>query len=261
MRSSSRMFPALAAAALGASLAFAAPLAFAKVLEDVVARVNGKPLLLSEYKKNVRTVMENYQHSLPQIMHDEEALKEVRKKVLDQMIDDELLAQDAEKAGLKIHERELDKGIEEVQERNFRVDDATGKRRTDGETKAALARELEKEGLSDDQFRERIRRQILMRKVVEEKVRPLVKEPDEKRVREAFDKLKAVASGSTDVVKGMTEDVAQAYLAFGLRLHDMSSERVRVSHLLVKVPAAGAAPSMVERNQALKRAQELRKKI
>jgi len=261
MRSSSRLFSAFLAAALPACLALAAADAGAKVLEDVVARVNGKPLLLSEYKKNVRTVMDNYQRSLPQLMRDDEALREIRKKVLDQMVDDEMLAQEGDKLGLKIYQRELEKGLEEVQERSFRLDEATGKRRTDSEMKAALAGELEREGLSGEQFRERIRRQILMRKVVEEKVRPMVKEPDEKRVREAFEKFKAVASGSTDVVKGMPEETGQAYLAFGLRMRDMSSERVRVSHLLVKIQSAGAAPTLVERNQALKRAEGLKKKI
>ncbi|HAH08084.1 MAG TPA: hypothetical protein DCM05_16430 [Elusimicrobia bacterium] len=246
---------------LAAAAAFLALSAGAKVLEDVVARVNGKPLLLSEYNKNVRSVLDNYQRSMPQLLREEEVQKEIRKKVLDQMIDDELLAQDGEKSAIKITERELTRGIEEIQERSFRVDEMTGKRRSDFEVKKSLADELEREGLSEEQFRERIRRQILMRKVVEEKVRPLVKEPDEKKVQAAFDKLKTVASGSTDVVKGMSEDVAQAYIAFGTRLRDLTSERVRVSHILVKVSAAGAAPSMMERNQALKRAEALKKKI
>jgi parvulin-like peptidyl-prolyl isomerase len=256
MPSSNRLFLIVAAAA-----ALAASSAGAKVLEDVVARVNGKPLLLSEYKKNVRSVMENYQRSMPHILQDEEVQKEIRKKVLDQMVDDELLAQEGEKLGIKIHERELTKGVEEIQERSFRVDDLTGKRRSDYEVKAALVSELEKEGLGEEQFRERIRRQIIMRKVVDEKVRPMVKEPDEKKLQAAFDKLKTIASGSTDVVKGMQEDAAQAYIAFGTRMRDLSSERVRVSHVLIKFAAAGPAPSMVERNQALKRAEALKKKI
>ncbi|MFA6091314.1 MAG: peptidylprolyl isomerase [Elusimicrobiota bacterium] len=229
----------------------------AKVLEDVVARVNGKPLLLTEYKKNVRSVMENYQRSMPQLLRDDEAVKELRGKVLEQMVDDELLAQEGDKLGVKIFQRELEKGVEEIQERNFRTDEETGKKRSDSEMRAALAAELEKEGLNQDQFQERIKRQLLMRKVIEEKVRPLVKEPDEKTLQAAFEKLKAVAS-STQAVKGMPEETAQAYLSFGMRLHDSVSERVRVSHLLVKF-SPGA--SMVERNQALKRAESLRRKI
>ena len=190
---------------LAAAAAFLALSAGAKVLEDVVARVNGKPLLLSEYNKNVRSVLDNYQRSMPQLLREEEVQKEIRKKVLDQMIDDELLAQDGEKSAIKITERELTRGIEEIQERSFRVDEMTGKRRSDFEVKKSLADELEREGLSEEQFRERIRRQILMRKVVEEKVRPLVKEPDEKKVQAAFDKLQALRPS-----EGLKEELGAA---------------------------------------------------
>ena len=241
-----------------AALLLAAVPASAKVLEDVVARVNGKPLLLSEYRKNLRSVLDNYQRTMPGLLRDEEALKEIRAKILDQMVDDELLAQEGEKLGMKVHDREVDKGVEEVQERNFRVDELTGKKRTDSETKAALSSELGKEGLTAEAFRERIRRQVLIRRVIEEKVRPMVKEPDEKRLQSAFDKLKAVATGSTEAVKGLSEEAAQAYLAFGFRLRDGTSERVRVSHLLVKT-ASGA--SIVERNAALKRTEDIKKRI
>ena len=241
-----------------ALLLLAAGPARAKVLEDVVARVNGKPLLLSEYRKNLRSVLDNYQRTMPGLLRDEEALKEIRAKILDQMVDDELLAQEGEKLGMKVHDREVDKGVEEVQERNFRVDELTGKKRTDSETKAALSSELGKEGLTTEAFRERIRRQVLIRRVIEEKVRPMIKEPDEKRLQTAFDKLKAVATGSTEAVKGLSEETAQAYLAFGFRLRDGTSERVRVSHLLIKT-ASGA--SIVERNAALKRAEELKKRV
>jgi parvulin-like peptidyl-prolyl isomerase len=235
----------------------AAPLS-AAVLEDVVARVNGKPLLLSEYRKNVKSVTESWMRGMPQLLREDEAVKEMRQKVLDQMVDDELLAQEGEKLGLKVYARELEKGIEEIQERNFRLDEATGKKRSDGEMKGALLEELKKEGLNEEQFQDRIRRQLLMRKVIEEKVRPTVKEPDDKALQAAYDKLKLVASGSTDVVKGMPEETGQAYLAFGMRMRDAVAERVRVSHLLVKT-APGAA--LVERNQALKRTEALRKKL
>jgi parvulin-like peptidyl-prolyl isomerase len=238
-------------------LALALP-ASSEMLEDVVARVNGKPILLSEYRKNVRAVIDNYQRSMPQALRDEEMVKEIHKKVLDQMIDDELLIQEGERMGLKVHSRELEKGIDEVQERSFREDERTGQKRSDAQMRAALLEELRKEGLGEEQFRERIRRQIIQRKVEEERVRPNLKEPDEKRLRAAFERFKAVASGSTDVVKGMSEEEGQATIAFGMRLKDGVSERVRVAHILVKTgPGAG----MVARSQALARAQEIKKKL
>lgn len=252
MSSSNKALAAALAAALGAASASAA------VLEDVVARVNGKPLLLSEYQKNLRSVLDNYQKAMPEALKDEEALKEIRNKVLDQMIDDEILAQEAEKKGLKVHPREVEKGILEVQERSFRQDPETGERRDDKAVEAELKKELEGEGLTWDQFSERIKRQLMIRKAVESEVAAKLKDADEKRVKTAFETFKTVVNGSTEPLKGMPDHEASAWGGFAMRLRDTHSERVRVSHILVKA-APGAA--MTDKAKALEKAKALKKKL
>ncbi|TBR21074.1 hypothetical protein EPO15_11190 [bacterium] len=252
MSSSNRIL----AAAL--ALGLCAPAASAAVLEDVVARVNGKPLLLSEYQKNLRSVLDNYQKSMPEVMRDTEAVKELQTKVLDQMVDDEILAQEAEKKGIKVHQREVEKGILEVQERSFRQDGETGERRDDKSVEAALRKELAGEGLTWEQFSDRIRRQLLIRKAVEAEVAAKLKDADEKRVKEAFERFKTVVNGSTDVLKALPEAEASAWGGFAMRLKDTHSERVRVSHVLVK--AAPDAP-MTEKAKALEKAKGLKKKL
>ncbi|MFH1726367.1 MAG: peptidylprolyl isomerase [Elusimicrobiota bacterium] len=233
-------------------------LASAKVFEDVVAKVNGKPLLLSEYRKNLRSVLDNYQRNMPDLLRDEATVVEIRQKVLEQMIDDEVLAQEAEASAVKMHDRELEKGVQEVRERSFRMDEATGERRSDDEMEKALRAELEKEGLSEDQFRDRIRRQLKIRKVVEQKVAANLKEPDEEAIKAAYDKFKFIVKGDTDVVKGLPEEEAQAYTAFGFRLRDNHSERVRLSHILVKT--SGVA-SMVAKNKSLQEVKRIKKRL
>ena len=252
MSSSDRFFAAALAAALAAG-----PLS-AAVLEDVVARVNGKPLLLSEYQKNLRSVLDNYQKAMPEVMKDTEAVQELRTKVLDQMIDDEILAQEAEKRGIKVHQRDVEKGILEVQERSFRQDPETGERRDDKAIEAALRKELQGEGLTWEQFSERIKRQLLIRRAVEAEVAAKLKDADEKRVKAAFETLKTVVNGSTEPLKAMPEVEASAWGGFAMRLKDTHSERVRVSHLLVKL-AAGSP--MTDKAKALEKAKALKKKL
>jgi len=241
---------------LAAGLVFLAAAAGAAVLEDVVARVNGKPLLLSEYRKNLRSVMENYQRSMPELLRDADIVREMRKKVLDQMVDDELLAQKAEAVGVKVHGREVEKGISEVQSRSFAVDE-NGRRRTEGQQETALKSELKKEGLTWDQFRDRIKRQLMIRKVVESEVQSKLQEPTRKETEAAYDKLRFIVKGDTDVIQGLEPELGQAYLAFGERLRAETSERVRVSHILVKV----SDPGLVVKNQALKKAKEIKSRL
>lgn len=250
MRSSNSLF-------LAGMLALAVP-AGAAVLEDVVARVNGKPLLLSEYRKNLRSVLDNYQKSMPELGKEPAAVKELREKVLDQMVDDELLAQEAEKRGLKVSPREVERGIAEVQERSFRTDPETGERRDDKAIEAALRLELDGEGMTWDQFSERIRRQTLIRKAVEAELQPRMKEADDKRVKTAFETFKTIVAGSTQSLQGLPDGESSAWGAFAMRLRDTHSERVRVSHVLVKV-TVGAA--MTDKTKALEKAKGLKKKL
>jgi len=229
----------------------------AKVLEDVVAKVNGKPLLLSEFKKNLLSVIDNYRRNLPQIVNDPETVDQIRSKVLEQMIDDELLAQKADELKVKIRDRELDKGILEVKERSFRATE-TGERRSDKEVDEAFQAELDGEGLTLAQFNERIRRQLAIRKVVEQEVQGKLKPPTDAAAGEAYERLKFIIDNDTSVLKGMDPITAQAYLEFGLRLKQNFAERVRVSHILFKLPPAA---SMVVKNKALAEAKEVKGKL
>ncbi|MDE2291791.1 MAG: peptidylprolyl isomerase, partial [Elusimicrobia bacterium] len=255
MRSSSKV---LISGVLAAATGLLPALGAAAVLEDVVARVNGKPLLLSEYKKNLRSVLDNYTKAMPDLTRDDSAMKDLRKKVLDQMVDDEVLAQAAEKEGLKVHDREVEKGIQEVEERSFRTDSDTGERRSDKDMDAALKKELDGEGLTWEQFQDRIRRQLMIRKAVETALQPKLKEADDARLKAAFERLKTVVNGSTETLKGMPDDEATAWGAFAMRLKDATSERVRVSHILVKVDQGA---SMTDKAKALEKAKELKKKL
>jgi len=239
-------------------VAAAAVSAQAKVLEDVVARVNGTPLMLTEYRKNLRGMLDNVRLNLPDILKDDAKVKEIREKILEQMIDDELMAQEAEKMKITVHTRELEKGIQEVQDKGFSLDPKTGRRLPDKEKKEALLEAIKGEGLSEGKFRERIRRQLQIRKLIELKVNSLLKEPDDAVAEKSFEVFKSIAKGSTDVVKGMSLEKGNAYLMFGTRVKNAHMERVQVSHILVKL-APGS--SIVARNEALKKVRGLRKKI
>ncbi|MBI5202776.1 MAG: peptidylprolyl isomerase [Elusimicrobia bacterium] len=238
------------------ALLAAAP-AKAALVEDTVATVNGQPILKTEYQKNLDSVIEQYKRTAPQLLGDKDAMTQIRKKVLDQMIDDKLFENEAERRKLKIHEREVDAGINEVREKNFRHD-PEGKTLSDEEVDKVLNEELKKEGVTPSAFRERIRKQMMIRRVIEEAVRPKVKPPEEAEVKKAFDTIKFIIKGDTGAVSGMADRDAQAYMGLGQRVKDLSGERVRVSHILIKTAPKA---SMVEKNAALTKIQELKKAL
>ncbi|MFA6003979.1 MAG: peptidylprolyl isomerase, partial [Elusimicrobiota bacterium] len=137
--------------------------------------------------------------------------------------------------------------------------DEEGKPVSEAEAEAAFAKKLRAMGLNLGQFRERLSRQIMARKVVDEAVKARIKPPEEKAVREYFDRLKAfMVRGSTEPPKDLPEEEGQAFLEIAGQMRAMTSERVRVSRILIRFSPA-ASPR--EKQRALKAAQEARAKV
>jgi len=233
----------------------AAPVRAAQV-EDTVATVNGKAIMLSEFKKEFGNVVDQYKHNAPALLEDADKVSRIKTQVLDDMVDKALLQQEAEKKKVKVFSRELEAGVKEVKER-FRTDDE-GKKLTDEELDAMFLGELKKQGLSYSQFEERIKRDLSIRKFVNETLRPTLKAPELKDVQEFFDKVKFVVEGDSTPLKGMGEQEAGEMVTLARQLHELLSARVHARHILIRV-ARDAKPS--ERAEALKKIQGLKKQI
>lgn len=110
------------------------------VIDGVIAVVNDDVITLSEFEKRLP-------HQNVKITPQQE------KTILDQMIEQKLLEQEADKAGIKVSESEVDQGIQNVMGK-FNL--------TDEQMKDVLA----KENLTPEQFRDQWRLQILSQKLI-----------------------------------------------------------------------------------------------
>ncbi|MBI5211657.1 MAG: peptidylprolyl isomerase [Elusimicrobia bacterium] len=251
MNSSGRI---LLSAVIVGSLAQAAG---AKLMEDAVATVNGQPVLLSEYQKELKNTLEMWERNQPGAVVQPERLKELREKILEQLIDHEVMFQEGGKLKLKVRERDIEQGIEEVKTRFTR--DEAGKTVPEAEADENFKKQLKAEGVSFTQFRERISRQVMIRKVIESEVRQKVTPPDEKEIKEYFEKAKAyIVSGSSLPPKGMEEEAGLIFMEVARDIRLMSSERVRVSRILVRF-SPGASPG--EKKRARQAAMDLKKRL
>lgn len=253
MRNSSKALAVLAA--LLAPAAFGA--GASRPLEDTVAVVNGTPILLSEYQKEAATAMDFWSRSQPGSMDDPANVRKLRESTLEQLIDRELLCQEGGKMKLKVREREIDNAVEEIKAR-FRKDE-NGRDLDAAAAEEGFKKQLKAEGLDFGAFRERLSRQILARKVIEEAVKSKVAPPTEAEAKEYFSKVQSyLAQKSTDAPKGMSEDDFMALREVSSQVKALSSERARVQRILIRLsPGASEA----EKRRALRTAQEIKKKI
>ena len=163
---------ALSAVAASAALAFTGTTAHATIVERVVAVIGERPLLWTEllHRASGTRVQIRMQTHDPNVVSVQE--QEMYKELLDKMIDDRLEEQQADKAHITVAPEEIDRGI---------VNIAAQAQQQQGRavTPADVMGEVRRRGLSEQDFRDEIRRQILEGKLIELRVRPRVRTTDQ----------------------------------------------------------------------------------
>lgn len=201
------------------------------VVSKTIARVNDDIILQSEYDEAVNPVVEQikrtYGEMMPQDKMDQK-IAEIRKELLDQMIDQKLLLQEARKRGITVRKREIKKGIKAVKDRFKKKD---GKTVTMAKAEAGFNAELKKQKLTMSQFRDKIREDIMVNKMIDDEVVSRVKNPTEEELKKYYEKNR--------------EKIDEP-------------EKVAVRHILIRFEENA---SKKEKSQALNKIKEVQKKL
>lgn len=136
----------------------------AEVIDRVVTVVNGQVISLSELKEREEPIARQVSETFSGPERDRR-LAELKKKVMDSLIEDLLLEQEAERLGMKVSDRDIDDAIDEVKKQNS-LDDA------------GLKAALKQEGLTYEGYRLQIKKQIEKSRVIGQQVRSKVSVTD-----------------------------------------------------------------------------------
>ena len=155
-------------------LLFAATSAQAEIVERIAAVVNDKVILLSEVNEalaNTKAMLSAINDPGARMQKE----RELRQRVMNTLIEDLLIEQQMEELNLKISEREVDQSIKMVMERNNIPDLDT------------LKEALKSQGLSWEDYRKAVTKQMQKSQFINAKVGYKVKISDEE-VRQAYEK-------------------------------------------------------------------------
>lgn len=184
-------------------------------LDRVVAVINDEIVLASELDRRMlqQTVTKN--------------AAEPRKAMLWAMIDERLLAQRARAASITTSDAEIDAALEEIRRRNQLTQDQ-------------LLAELRKQGYSLDDYRESVRRQLEIFRIINLELRPRINITD-KDVKDLYDKR--VAAG--DLPAGKLDESKERLRAelYGQQI-DLARDRWLVqlratAFIDIRLPAEG----------------------
>jgi peptidyl-prolyl cis-trans isomerase SurA len=130
----------------------------AEVVDRIVAVVNDDIITLTELNRLVKPYAERIRTLGYSADKEHKMLFKVRENVLNQLIDLKLKDQEIKRFGIKISEKDIDQTIERIKETNFYTDED-------------LRVGLSKDGLTMEEYRERIKEQILRARLVNIKVK------------------------------------------------------------------------------------------
>ncbi len=129
-----------------------------QVVDRVVAVVNNDIILLSDLEGKLGPFEEKIRSAGYAEEKEREMLFKARSELLDGLIDQKLTDQEVKKYGIEIGERQIDRTIERVKEANFYTDEE-------------LREGLKAQGMTLEEYRERIREQLLRTELVNREVK------------------------------------------------------------------------------------------
>lgn len=156
-------FAALAAFGVGASVSRPAA---AAVVERVVAVIGDRAVLLSDLKSRAQPFLIQVTQTVPPGAQRNAAISQVYKGVLDKIVDEELEERAAIQAKITITSKEIDEAIARVAQQNQI-------------TPAKLLGEAAKTGITEQQYRDELRRQLLQAKLVNVRLQGRIRVTDE----------------------------------------------------------------------------------
>ncbi len=187
------------------------------VVDRIVAVVNNEIILLSELRERMAPYMEK----MASMSYDDQRLREmtfkIRQDLLEQMIDQMLTDQEIRRLGIRVEDQQVDAAVERIKEVNLYTDEQ-------------LREVLNRQGLSYEQYRERIREQLLRTELVNREV-----------------KSKIV----------ITADEINAYYEAHPEIYGGGGRRYHLRNIIMKVPSEpGAEEAVAERMSAVHEALE-----
>jgi len=140
--------------------------AAATVVERVVAVIGDRAILLSDLKSRAQPFLVQVTQTVPPGAQRNAAISQVYKGVLDKIVDEELEERAAIQAKITITSKEIDEAVARVAQQNQI-------------TPQKLIAEAAKTGITEQQYRDELRRQLLQAKLVNVRLQGRIRVTDE----------------------------------------------------------------------------------
>ncbi|MCB4755911.1 MAG: peptidylprolyl isomerase [Elusimicrobia bacterium] len=158
-------------------------IAYAELVGKILATVNGDPIYSSEFDRNWESILDQKKKISPNSEITPEWESDQKKILLDQMIEERLLLQEAKRKGMKVPKRQLEEGLLQVKNRFKVMSPGAKPTKADFERPLTLQetvefqKELKTQDMTEKEFESRIEGQLQVMLLTEEEVQKKIPSP------------------------------------------------------------------------------------
>ncbi|WP_319524806.1 SurA N-terminal domain-containing protein [uncultured Desulfosarcina sp.] len=157
--------------------------AAAEVIDRIVAVVNEDIILLSELKERMAPFVQRIRSQGYDLEKERTMIFKVREEILNRLVDEKLTDQEIKRNDLQVDDTQIDNTIETIKKANSFTDED-------------LRRFLEQENMTMDQYRDKIREQVLRSRLVNYEVKSKIVITDEE-IQSYYDSHPEIYGGKT----------------------------------------------------------------
>lgn len=214
----------------------------ASTVGKTVAIINNEPIFAEDLEREAEPFLERFKKTAPEKEQTPEKVIELKKEILDRLIEEKLLMQEAKNKKLRVSKVELERGIAQFKE-PFGIDER-GNMRNPADVEKKFQEQLLKEGMTQDQFNKRVEEQLLKVKLIEQEVRSKITPPTEAEAQKFFEKIQKKMAGKP--VEGLTVAEEEDLTQLAKYLERLTGEQVRIRWIVIRSQKKDAQEKRME---------------
>jgi parvulin-like peptidyl-prolyl isomerase len=147
-----------------------------KFSNKVIVKVGKDSILLSDFEGIANPIIDQYKQLNPNFLEND-GEKKLKDNILEQMIDEKVILQEAKNKKINVSKRKIDKSLEEVKDR-FKTEDE-------------FKNELKKLNMSEAQFTKKLTDQLVIMEVINTEIKSKVNVPSDEEARKYYNEHEA----------------------------------------------------------------------
>lgn len=226
--------------------------------KNTAAVVNGTKISQKTYQATLDNLIVQQKQSNPNFTETEQTRLLLGRIVLEKLIANEVLAQEAAKAHLSVNEKDVEKNIQNL--RQLLAANANGQSLSAKEIDKKFQEKLKTDGITLQQLKDNIRKELRVQLFLKDLSAKQKVELQEDDLRRFYNNTMAIVSNNEQAVQALSAEELALLIPFASQVKKLTAPRAAVSAVFLATKDIGSEELAKKQNLSKKITQELKDK-